>query len=164
MPRLGVVASRITVLGLIACSLPLCAQPSQGHFTIRVTDTAGAVIPNAQVQIDPERPSGNSCQKTENLGEFACEVPVGTHTLTVVAPAFQQWTNRINVESGFDQHVDAVLRVGSYSGPSVVPDNRDYASKFLRFPEEPVLLQTVPLAMLPLASIPVKTHEKKAKL
>jgi hypothetical protein len=158
-----VVAARIAVVGVVVCALQLCAQQvPQGHLTIRVTDVTGAVVPGARVTIDPARVDCNSDLRTDNQGEFTCNLDAGSHTISVVSPGFKKWTSQINIQGDTDQRLAVTLDIsGLASGPIVTVE---------WFPTEPVLspepvfIPSLPLATLPLAPKPIKKHEKKANL
>ena len=83
--------SRALRLLLLALSGPavLHAQVVGGTISGRVTDTTGALIPNAQVTVRKEDTGGQRTLVTNNDGAFSApSEPVGTYTLVAAAPGF----------------------------------------------------------------------------
>jgi hypothetical protein len=164
---LGVIAARVAVIGISICALQVCAQQvPQGHLKIRVTDEAGAVIPGARIEIDVARADSDSSLRTDNHGEFTCDLPAGPHTFSVVSYGFERWTTQINIQGDTGQWLAVTLRlrVAFYGSGSEFPEPRDDASLFVKIPEELILLPTVSLATLPLVPKPIRKHERRAKL
>ena len=83
--------SRALRLLLLALSGPtvLHAQVVGGTISGRVTDTTGALIPNAHVTVRDEDTGGQRTLTTNNDGAFSApSEPVGTYTLVAAAPGF----------------------------------------------------------------------------
>ena len=160
-PR-GVLPARIAVIGVVVCALHLGAQQvAKGNLTIRVTDQTGAVVPGARIEIDLAKSEADSVLRTDNQGEFTCDLSAGPHTISVFSPDFFRWKTQINIQGKTDQRLAATLEVAFYSGPMVVAI---YPSLFPELPKEAILLPTVPLATLPLAPKPARKHPKRANL
>jgi hypothetical protein len=156
-------AAFTVALGFLFCVFPLCAQQPTGHLTIRVTDVIGAVIPGAHVEIDRAPGAPVSLQLTDFKGELACNLPAGSHKISIHSSGFASWNGQIDILGETAQRLDAQLKIGRSSGPLEVADYSDYQSLLAKIPE-PALLSTAPLATFPLSSRSVGKHEKRAKL
>jgi len=157
-------AARTVALGFLFSVLPLYAQRPTGQLTILVTDVTGAVIPGAHIEVDRTTGAPDSFHLTDSQGEFTCDLPAGSHTISIHSPGFEYWSGRIDIQSATGERLTVTMQIASYSGPLVVADYTDYSSMFRRIPEEPILLPAAPLAILPLASRPIGKHEQRAKL
>jgi TonB-dependent receptor len=98
---------------------PLCglSQGSKGTLTGRVTDTTGAVIRDAAVQLTP---SGLSAT-TDALGDFVlAAIPSGDYTLRVASVGFSASTKSVTLNAGQTVHVEMILTVASSNEQVVV--------------------------------------------
>jgi len=88
-----------------------------GSGTIQgmVTDSTGAVIPNASVSLTETSTNITLKTKTSSAGNYAFpNINVGTYNLTVSLPGFQTYTSTGNVlEVGSSVSIDAKMTVGS---------------------------------------------------
>ncbi len=111
IPRLAMLA--VVALG---CS-PLFAQQTLGGLTGEVTDTSGAVIPNATVTVVDEATALTRSVKSSGSGEYLLvNLPIGTYTLTFTADGFDvQKTEHIPVQANRTGTVNAALKVGKTS-------------------------------------------------
>src|SRR5260370_16927251 len=77
------------IVAFVAC---IPAAWSQSTSTIRgtVTDSSGAVVPNAKVTIHNQATSEERITQTDNSGNYvAPSLPVGTYRITAQAPGMQ---------------------------------------------------------------------------
>ena len=101
---------------LCACTVsPLAAQTSRGAITGIVTDSQGAIIPNAPVQL--RNPATDAIQngKSNSAGEFNFpELVPGTYVITVAVPGFTaRKIEDINVAVSKIENVKVSLTVGA---------------------------------------------------
>ena len=93
---------------------PALAQTARGNITGIVTDSQGAVIPNASVQL--RNPATDAVQngKSNGTGEFNFpELVPGLYTVTVTAPGFQtKQIDTIDVAVSKVENVKVALSVG----------------------------------------------------
>src|ERR1039458_3839076 len=112
---------RIAALAVALLSVELSAQPAaQGHLTIQVTDTTGAVIQGARIEIDQSLPMPGPVLTTDGKGRAVLDLPVGVHTLSIAVPNFKQWTRHIDLQSGISQLVNAKLEIAVVGDPVIV--------------------------------------------
>jgi len=99
----------VVVIALLL-SVELSAQPApQGRVTIQVTDTTGAVISGARIEIDPSPSTPGSVQETDQYGRAVLVLPIGAHTLSITFKGLEQWTRQIDVQGGESPRVLATL-------------------------------------------------------
>ena len=122
--------ARIHLLVLVTLLFSLChamrGQELAGTFSGTVTDTSGAVIPQATVTIVLNGVGAQSrVVKSNGSGNYtATNLPAGTYTITVSVPSFQTFSDHdvvLNVAQ--TRTVDAQLHVGSESQTITVQDN-----------------------------------------
>jgi len=89
------------------------AQTSRGTITGHVTDSGGAVVPNAKVQLQPR---GTSTTTDQN-GDFKIsDVAAGDYTLTVSYTGFSIFSSRVVIKGGQEAiRLDAVLQLGTHN-------------------------------------------------
>jgi TonB-dependent receptor len=89
------------------------AQTSRGAITGHVTDSGGAVVPNAKVQLQPR---GTRTTTNQN-GDFKIsDVAAGEYTLTVSYTGFSIFSGRVVIKGGQEAiRVDAVLQLGTHN-------------------------------------------------
>ncbi|MGA9071737.1 MAG: TonB-dependent receptor [Terracidiphilus sp.] len=93
------------------------AQSTKGAVSGRVTDTTGAIIQKAAIQLTP---SGFSAA-SDALGEFLLPaVTPGTYTISVTSAGFTATSKSITVTAGQTLHVELTLTVASSSEQVVV--------------------------------------------
>jgi TonB-dependent receptor len=93
------------------------SQGSKGTLTGRVTDTTGAVVQNANVELAP---AGLSTV-TNGLGEFVLSnIAPGAYTLKIASAGFQASSKAVIVGAGQTQHVDVSLAVPRASEDVIV--------------------------------------------
>ena len=107
----------LSIMLLLAMPLIAMDQSSKGTLTGRVTDTRGAVIQNAAIQLTPSGLSTTS----DTLGEFVLAgVPAGNYSLKVSSVGFSASTKNVTVVAGQTAHVDLILAVASSNEQVVV--------------------------------------------
>jgi hypothetical protein len=80
-----------------------------------VTDSSGAVVPNASVTLTNTGTNASQHAKTDNKGYYVFpQVPTGTYSVTIKASGFQKsTTTNLNLPLNASREVDASLKVGS---------------------------------------------------
>jgi hypothetical protein len=83
---LPVFAAIVLVTGL---SAPALGQPTYGTILGTVTDAAGSVIPNAEVQASDQRTDVTRPAHTDDAGNYRfVNMDPGSYAITVAAPSF----------------------------------------------------------------------------
>jgi hypothetical protein len=102
-------------LAFMFLALGSYAQDITGRVVGTVTDSAGAVVPNAEVALINENTHVQSQQRTNSKGEYAfVYVSLGTYSVQVNVQGFRPAMSRANeVVVGKDTRVDFTLQVGS---------------------------------------------------
>src|SRR5579864_5499636 len=103
-----------TILALTLFMLTFAsAQTNRGSISGHVTDSGGAVVPNAKVQLQP----GGASATTDQTGGFRLsDVAAGEYTLTVSYTGFSIFSSRVVVKGGQEPiRVDAVLQLGTHN-------------------------------------------------
>ena len=112
---------------LILCQLPAYAQNATGSMSGTVTDSSGAVVPDAKVVLTDEAEKTTRESKSNGSGFFDFQaVRPTTYTLTVSAAGFTTWEERgIPFTQGASVNIpNIVLQVGgTKSEVSVVAAN-----------------------------------------
>src|SRR5437763_11039592 len=106
------------VLVLLAlCSLPLMAQQSSSAIQGTVTDSAGAVVPNAKVTVRNTGTGLERVAQTDTAGDYSVpSLPPGIYSVTVEASGLQkQVIQKIDVDVARTVPINAQLKVGSTS-------------------------------------------------
>jgi hypothetical protein len=125
-----VIRMNVHLLLLVTLLFSLChamrGQELAGTFSGTVTDTSGAVIPQATVTIVLNGTGGQSrVVKSNSSGNFtATNLPAGTYTITVSIANFQTFSDHnvvLNVAQ--TRTVNAQLQVGSENQTITVEDN-----------------------------------------
>jgi hypothetical protein len=78
-------------------SVPVCAQKITGDIAGGVTDSSGAVVPNAAVTVENIGTKLTRTATTNEAGNFRInDLPIGTYRVAVAAPGFK--TTQRNAE------------------------------------------------------------------
>ena len=110
MRRLTFLSILLLLATQIGFSQSTKGTASAGAIAGRVTDSTGAVVQNAAVQLTP---SGLSTV-TDNLGQFVlANVPAGAYTVKVISVGFAASTQSVAVTAGQTAHADMTLNVAS---------------------------------------------------
>jgi hypothetical protein len=100
------------------------AQTSQGRFSGQVTDSSGAAVPHATVNIENLGTHVSRTLETNSSGDYvAPSIEPGYYSLTVEAKGFAKVVReRVQVEVGNDLKIDFQLKLGSISEVVQVQD------------------------------------------
>ena len=106
----------------ISLAVQVSAQVNNASLTGLVTDSAGAVVPNASVMVKNKATDVESTTTTDSSGYYTfASLPVGSYTVTVGLPGFKKSIREnINLEVGQKARIDTSLEVGAVSESVVV--------------------------------------------
>ncbi|HLH42154.1 MAG TPA: TonB-dependent receptor [Bryobacteraceae bacterium] len=106
---------RLAVCALFSISLAAFAQSDRGSITGTITDSTGAVVPNAPVEIKNQDTGTVFQGGASATGNFiVANLPVGQYTLTVAVSGFKKYVRQnIQVTVAVDTRVDVNLEVGT---------------------------------------------------
>jgi TonB-dependent receptor len=111
-----------SVLCFITHSAFVLGQTDHGSVLGRVTDSSGAIVSGAQVQLAPT----GTVARTDQQGSFTIpDVIPGDYTVTVGSLGFSLFSSRIAVRSGRPVRVDAVLQPGTHNETVTVHADRE---------------------------------------
>jgi hypothetical protein len=107
----------IALLGYFSLSaaLPVAAQVSNaGNLTVNVLDPAGAVVPNAMLQLKDLGTNAIREGETQSGGTYLFpDLPFGSYELTISKPGFEkQVFQNIQVQTGRVTSINATLKIG----------------------------------------------------
>jgi hypothetical protein len=107
-----IVSTTILILTLCYASF---AQSDRGTLTGAVTDSTGAVVPAAKVNVKNSETGAVSATVTTETGNYTLpSLPVGTYELTVEAPGFAKVTRTgIQLQVAQTARIDVELKVGA---------------------------------------------------
>ena len=105
------------VLGLVLCLAGVAvAQTDTARIIGTITDSTGAVIPNAEVAVTNSGTGRTTTAQTSGLGEYTVNaLPVGKYHLEVKAPNFKTATADITLEVSQVQEISLELEAGATS-------------------------------------------------
>jgi hypothetical protein len=105
----------ICFVALLFVQITRAQTTGSGTVQGTVTDSSGAVIPNASVKIVESSTQVTLNTKTSSGGAYAFpNINVGTYALTIIAPGFETYTSTGNVlEVGSNIAINAKMTVGS---------------------------------------------------
>lgn len=114
LTREGVWFSAILLTFLLA-TLPTFSQVNQGEILGTITDTSGAVIPNAAVAITNTQTNVSNTITTDSAGAYALpDLLPGVYTVRVSLQGFQTAVHGgIELEVGKQLRIDFVLKPGA---------------------------------------------------
>jgi TonB-dependent receptor len=119
--QICVVATLVYVLAAAFVVTPSSAQTARGTISGRVTDTQGAVLRAARVELQP---SGQYAI-TDDQGQFAIgDLAPGDYTVTVTYAGFAPFTASAKVGAGQMVRVDAVMKVATTTEEVLVTADR----------------------------------------
>src|SRR4051812_49975943 len=103
------------LLFVSALALHAFAQVNTASVTGLVTDTAGAVVPNASVTLKNKATNVETTATTDSSGYYTfASVPVGAYTVTIERQGFKRVVvEEVKLEVGQKARVDAALEVGA---------------------------------------------------
>jgi len=116
-------SNRRAVLSLLLCLFILVSAPSMagaqatttGNLSGTVTDTSGALVPNATLTINNPAVGASVTQTSNSQGGYVfSDLQVGTYTLTVTAPGFASTViQRVIIDTGRSINLNPSLKVGA---------------------------------------------------
>ena len=121
--------NRNAVFALLVFALsvsPIRAQDATGKITGIVTDTSGAVLPNAQVTVTNSATNVSQQTTTNNEGFYqVLQLPIGLYRVTVAATGFEKTTieSKTALEINQTLRIDVKLEVGKISDTVTVESN-----------------------------------------
>jgi TonB-dependent receptor len=119
--RICAVVNVLYVLAAAFVVVPSSAQTAKGTISGRVTDTQGAVLQAARVEVQP----GGQSAITDAQGQFAIgDLPPGDYTVTVSYAGFAPFTATVKVGAGQTVRVDAVMKVATTTEQVLVTADR----------------------------------------
>src|SRR6266567_2448046 len=100
----------------------LQAQSTLGTITGLVTDSSGAVVPNAVVAATNTATGAKAQTVTSSTGNYVIpNLPVGPYQVSVAITGFKAWSRSgINVDSNDNLRIDVRLEVGQTTEQIVV--------------------------------------------
>src|SRR5579871_6289758 len=105
-------------MALLCALVPRVAFPQAGTADIvgTVTDTTGAVLPNAMVTAKNNDTNLTRTQQTGASGDYAFTLlPIGSYTVSVEASGFKMFSAHVTLATGDRARVDAQMQVGAVS-------------------------------------------------
>src|SRR5689334_6974988 len=116
---------RLTSLLFVLCLAVVTAfaQSNQGTITGTISDPAGAVVPNAQIEVRNTETGLVYRGGTSATGNYVIPVPAGTYEVTVNASGFKKFVQQnVQVISATDTRKDIPLEIGAASEAVTVTD------------------------------------------
>jgi len=100
------------------------AQTAQGRISGQVTDSTGAAVPNATINIENIATHVSRTLQTNSTGDYAApSIDPGVYALTVEASGFTKLVReRVQIEVGNDLKIDFHLKIGSINETVEVKD------------------------------------------
>src|SRR5262249_22804234 len=99
------------------------AQSDRGAVAGRITDSSGAVLQGARIELQPS----GSVSISNTQGEFSfLDVPARQYTVNISYVGFSSHTQDVNVKTGETARVDAVLKVESKTEEVTVTTERQF--------------------------------------
>lgn len=103
------------IAALFVCALGAFAQGDRGTITGTISDSGGAVIPNAPIEARNVDTGATYQAATTGTGNYTLgELPAGTYEMTVTVPGFKKYIRPgLTVQLAQTIRVDAALEVGA---------------------------------------------------
>src|SRR3984957_20909730 len=100
---------------LISAAPGAFAQTAQGRISGQVTDSTGAVVPAASVNIENIATHVSRTLQTNSTGDYSApNLDPGVYAITVEASGFTKVEReRVQIEVGNDLKIDFHLKIGS---------------------------------------------------
>ena len=107
----------LRVMSLLGIALSLLAQSDRGTITGTISDSTGAVIPNAPLQVRNIQTGAVYPAGTSATGNYTlAQLPAGQYEMTVTVPGFKTFVrNGLVVDVAQTYRVDVALEVGAQS-------------------------------------------------
>ncbi len=130
----------LVMLAIMLVSGSLVAQKITGDIAGDVTDTTGAVLPNATVTAKNLGTDFNRSVTTTSSGSYRItDLPIGNYSVTVSAQGFKNMTQRVQVVSSAVMRASFKMQVGSHEETVTVeaqaplvdlsPNNNNYVDQ-----------------------------------
>jgi TonB-dependent receptor len=126
---------------------PGLAQTGRGAISGRVTDSGGAVLQAARVEVQP----GGQSAVTDAQGQFVIgDLPAGDYTVTVSYAGFAPLTNSVKIGATQTARLDAVMKVATATEEVLVTADRGRgeAEAINRTLESDNILQVLPVEVI----------------
>src|SRR5262249_27922930 len=113
MQRRSITLSILTAFFLVVCSAISWAQTITGSVNGTVTDSSGAIVPNAKVTATNADTGVNTDTTTNSDGIFTIRfLQIGRYKVTVSAPGFGDSTyGPFALETGQNAKIDGILTI-----------------------------------------------------
>ena len=103
-----------TSICLFGLSLAALAQTDRGTITGTISDPAGAVVPNAKIEVKNAETGSVFAGGTSATGNYVISVPAGNYQLEVTVAGFKKFVRpNLQVTVATDVRQDVTLAVGS---------------------------------------------------
>jgi len=112
----------IAVIAGIAISMTpaASAQSDTGQLTGTVTDSSGALVPDAQILIKSTETGLSRTAKTDGSGNYTFQaLPVGNYTEIIISPGFSTFKEQVVINVGGHATIDARMQAGSTTNVEV---------------------------------------------
>jgi hypothetical protein len=112
----------VAAVCLSLCALAAFGQTDRGTITGTITDPAGAVVPNAPIEVKNVDTGAVYPGATSGTGNYTvAQLPAGTYELSLALPGFKKYVRTgIMVEVAGIDRVDVTLEVGATTESVVV--------------------------------------------
>ncbi len=149
---------------MLPCVLPastLFAQTDRAEINGTVSDSSGAVIPGANVQLEQEGTGGFRQTLSNDRGTFVLSaLPIGRFTLTITHPGFSDLrTADVDLNSGVTRTLNPQLQVASAQQTVQVEGDRSSEELDKNDATFGGTIQSVQVAKLPLNGRNIATLE-----
>lgn len=109
-----VVSKFLLLLCLVLSSVPVLAQVANGSISGRLTDSSGAVVPNAILTLTKTETGVTEQTKTNSEGVYAFPaLQTGTYKVGVNLPGFKKTESTVALAVGQTAQLDVALEIGS---------------------------------------------------
>ena len=113
-----------TLVCLFVFALVAFAQTNIGSITGTISDPAGAVVPNAKIEVKNSDTGAVYQGGTSATGNYVIPVPVGKYSLSVTVTGFKKYVREnLVVTVANDTRQDVALDVGSITDTVTVTEN-----------------------------------------
>jgi hypothetical protein len=115
----------VLLLALATEARPLFAQVKSSAITGTVTDTTGAVVPNAAITVTEQETNVSTTAQSNDKGEYSVPyLPIGKYTLSVTATGFSTYKKTdINLAGATTVRADVPMAIGSTTSSIEVTAN-----------------------------------------
>jgi hypothetical protein len=110
---------------LFLTGIPLHAQSDTSSLTGTITDSSGAIVPNANITLHNEGTRADIHATTNDSGNYnLTNLPTGRYSMKVEAPGFQTTAlSDISVDPNIGRRVDVTMKVGDTTTSITVEAN-----------------------------------------